>query len=135
GACRRRCDTRRHVRPETAGRRATPNRARRVAGHRRRPLSAAKQWQVLTPSQQVCSYSEQQSSLVAQKIYLGKGTMSRKKKNAATTTLDKGLTVLEAVERAPHLPTIQELARITGIQRLAVYRLLCTLEQRGYVIR
>jgi len=61
--------------------------------------------------------------------------MSRKKESRSTTTLDKGLTVLEAVEKAAQPPTIQELARITGIQRLAVYRLLCTLEQRGYVIR
>lgn len=51
------------------------------------------------------------------------------------STLDKGLTVLEAVEKAPHPVTIQELARVTGIQRLAVYRLLSTLEQRGYVVR
>jgi ribose transport system substrate-binding protein len=61
--------------------------------------------------------------------------MSRKKESPSTTTLDKGLTVLEAVEKAAQPPTIQELARITGIQRLAVYRLLCTLEERGYVIR
>jgi ribose transport system substrate-binding protein len=31
--------------------------------------------------------------------------------------------------------TIQEIARVTGIQRLAVYRMLATLEQRGYVLR
>lgn len=61
--------------------------------------------------------------------------MSRKKESKGVSTLDKGLTVLEIVEKAAHPPTIQELARMTGIQRLAVYRLLCTLEQRGYVIR
>jgi ribose transport system substrate-binding protein len=62
--------------------------------------------------------------------------MSRPIENpAANSTLDKGLTVLEAVEKAPHPVTIQELARTTGIQRLAVYRLLSTLEQRGYVLR
>lgn len=51
------------------------------------------------------------------------------------TTLDKGLTVLEAVEGARHPVTIQEIAAATGIQRLAVYRLLQTLEDRGYVRR
>ena len=50
-------------------------------------------------------------------------------------TLDKGLQVLEAVEKASHPVTIQELAAETGIQRLAVYRLLETLEERGYVRR
>jgi ribose transport system substrate-binding protein len=54
---------------------------------------------------------------------------------AAAGTLDKGLTVLEAVEGAAHPVTIQELAASLGIQRLAVYRLLSTLEQRGYVAR
>ena len=49
--------------------------------------------------------------------------------------LDKGLSVLESVERAPAPATIQEIARLTGIQRLAVYRILATLEQRGYVLR
>lgn len=51
------------------------------------------------------------------------------------STLDKGLTVLEAVESASHPLTIQELAARTRLQRLAVYRLLCTLERRGYVLR
>jgi ribose transport system substrate-binding protein len=51
------------------------------------------------------------------------------------STLDKGLTVLEAVEKASQPASIQDLARRTGIQRMAVYRLLSTLEQRGYVVR
>ncbi len=50
-------------------------------------------------------------------------------------TLERGLTVLETVERAVHPMNIQEIAAATGIQRLAVYRLLNTLEDRGYVRR
>jgi ribose transport system substrate-binding protein len=57
------------------------------------------------------------------------------KSRTGITTLDKGLTVLEAVEKATRPVTIQEVARASGIQRLAVYRLLSTLEQRGYVVR
>jgi ribose transport system substrate-binding protein len=56
-------------------------------------------------------------------------------KRAAPTTLDKGLTVLEAVEKAGHPVNIQEVAATTGIQRLAVYRLLTTLTARGYLHR
>ncbi|RPI27688.1 MAG: hypothetical protein EHM61_07645 [Acidobacteria bacterium] len=51
------------------------------------------------------------------------------------STLEKGLTVLEAVEKAGEPVTIREVAVRTGIQRLAVYRLLSTLEERGYVRR
>ncbi|MCI0389961.1 MAG: substrate-binding domain-containing protein [Acidobacteria bacterium] len=43
--------------------------------------------------------------------------------------------MLEAVEKASHPLTIQEIVAVTGIQRLAVYRLLSTLEGRGYVLR
>jgi ribose transport system substrate-binding protein len=50
-------------------------------------------------------------------------------------TLDKGLTILELVERSSKPVGIQQVALATGIQRAAVYRLLCTLEQRGYVHR
>lgn len=56
-------------------------------------------------------------------------------KQSKPTTLDKGLSVLEAVESARHPVTIQEVASATGIQRLAVYRLLQTLQERGYVRR
>jgi ribose transport system substrate-binding protein len=70
-----------------------------------------------------------------QKRYRGTSIMSRKNAKPGLSTLDKGLTVLEAVEKAAVPVTIQELARATGIQRLAVYRLLSTLEQRGYVVR
>ena len=50
-------------------------------------------------------------------------------------TLDKALDVLEAIERAPGPAGIQQLALATGVQRTAVYRLLSTLEGRGYVRR
>jgi ribose transport system substrate-binding protein len=68
--------------------------------------------------------------------YRGTAEVSRTNpKPAGLSTLDKGLTVLEAVEKAAQPATIQDLARATGIQRLAVYRLLTTLERRGYVVR
>jgi ribose transport system substrate-binding protein len=54
---------------------------------------------------------------------------------SGASTLDKGLTVLETVEKANQPVGIQEVARATGIQRMAVSRLLSTLEQRGYVVR
>jgi ribose transport system substrate-binding protein len=50
-------------------------------------------------------------------------------------TLDKGLSVLEAVERSERPLSIREIAERTGIQRLAVHRLLTTLGARGYVSR
>ncbi|MBK7931272.1 MAG: helix-turn-helix domain-containing protein [Bryobacterales bacterium] len=53
------------------------------------------------------------------------------KARAGAGTLDKGLTVLETVEASAHPVGVQEIAGATGIQRLAVYRLLCTLEERG----
>jgi ribose transport system substrate-binding protein len=60
---------------------------------------------------------------------------SKTAQRAGAGTLDKGLTVLEAVEGAAHPVSIQELATSLGMQRLTVYRLLATLEQRGYVSR
>ncbi len=50
-------------------------------------------------------------------------------------TLDKALDVLEAIEHASSAVTIQQLALSTGVQRTAVYRLLSTLESRGYIQR
>ena len=60
---------------------------------------------------------------------------SKKIESPSLSTLDKALTVLETVENAEQPLTIQSIARIAGIQRLAVYRILHTLERRGYVIR
>jgi len=60
---------------------------------------------------------------------------SKKGSHIGAGTLDKGLRVLEAVEKAGRPVTIQEVASLTGIQRLAVYRLLSTLVERGYVSR
>ena len=59
----------------------------------------------------------------------------KKSSTSGAGTLDKGLSVLETVEKAAHPISIREVAEATGIQRLAVYRLLTTLEQRGYVRR
>src|SRR5690348_13335661 len=50
-------------------------------------------------------------------------------------TLEKGLTILELLESGTKQLNIQEIARATGIQRAAVFRLLCTLEQRGLIQR
>lgn len=50
-------------------------------------------------------------------------------------TLEKGLQILELLERASKPLSIQEIARATAIQRVAVFRLLCTLERGGYVQR
>ncbi len=49
-------------------------------------------------------------------------------------TVDKALRVLELLEEGTAL-NIQEAAAATGIQRSAVFRLLYTLEKRGYVER
>jgi ribose transport system substrate-binding protein len=51
------------------------------------------------------------------------------------STVDKALCVLELLERERKPLNIQEVAAATGIQRVAVFRLLCTLERRGYVER
>jgi ribose transport system substrate-binding protein len=56
-------------------------------------------------------------------------------KRSGAGTLTKGLIVLEAVERASQPLTLQEIAAVTGIQRLAVHRLMMVLQQRGYVVR
>jgi len=50
-------------------------------------------------------------------------------------TLDKGLEVLEQLERAGRPLNIQQITDASGVQRGAVYRLLYTLARRGYVIR
>jgi ribose transport system substrate-binding protein len=50
-------------------------------------------------------------------------------------TLEKGLNILELLEKGSRPLSIQEIAVATKIQRAAVFRLLCTLEHRGYVER
>ena len=50
-------------------------------------------------------------------------------------TLDKGLEVLEALERASEPLRIHDVVEATGIERAAVFRFLCTLEGRGYIER
>lgn len=50
-------------------------------------------------------------------------------------TLEKGLSVLEALDRDGRPLRIQHIAASTRIGRGTVFRLLCTLERRGYVER
>jgi ribose transport system substrate-binding protein len=50
-------------------------------------------------------------------------------------TLDKGLDVLETLERATEPLRILDIAQLTELDRAGVFRLLCTLENRGYVER
>lgn len=69
--------------------------------------------------------------------------MAKEKKAAASSpleryrvgTLEKALTVLELLETRVTPLTVQEIALATSIQRAAVFRLLCTLQRRGYVQR
>ncbi len=51
------------------------------------------------------------------------------------STVDKALSVLEVLEKGRRALTVQELAQATGIQRSAVFRLVHTLERRGYIER
>ncbi len=50
-------------------------------------------------------------------------------------TLEKGLDVLELLEKSSKPLSIQEISVTTKIQRAAVFRLLCTLAHRGYIER
>jgi ribose transport system substrate-binding protein len=50
-------------------------------------------------------------------------------------TLEKGLDVLEALERSPEPLRVQDVVDATQLDRAAVFRLLCTLEDRGYIER
>jgi ribose transport system substrate-binding protein len=50
-------------------------------------------------------------------------------------TLDKGLAVLDLLAKGVRPLSIQEVAAATGIERVTVFRLLCTLAGRGYVER
>jgi ribose transport system substrate-binding protein len=53
----------------------------------------------------------------------------------AVGTLEKGLAILELLEKGAGPLSIQEITEATGIQRAAVFRLLCTLQSRSYVER
>ena len=50
-------------------------------------------------------------------------------------TLEKALTVLELLERGVRPLSIQEISLAASIHRAAVFRMLCTLQRRGYVER
>ena len=50
-------------------------------------------------------------------------------------TLEKGLDLLETLERSAEPLRLQELTQVTGQDRATLFRLLCTLEDRGYLER
>jgi ribose transport system substrate-binding protein len=50
-------------------------------------------------------------------------------------TFEKGLDVLETLERSHDPLRVQDVVELTSLERAAVFRLLCTLEDRGYIER
>ncbi len=57
------------------------------------------------------------------------------KRKYRSGTFEKGLDVLETLERS-HAPLrVQDVVELTSLDRAAVFRLLCTLEDRGYIER
>jgi ribose transport system substrate-binding protein len=50
-------------------------------------------------------------------------------------TLEKGLILLERLEKSRRPLSVAEIAAATGFERTGVFRLLSTLEERGYVAR
>jgi ribose transport system substrate-binding protein len=61
--------------------------------------------------------------------------MKENQRQYRSGTLEKGLDVLEALERSPEPLRIQDVVSATQLERAAVFRLLCTLEDRGYISR
>ncbi len=61
--------------------------------------------------------------------------VKRKAAPVSPNILDRGLFVWETIQASVHPLNIQEIAARTGVQRLAVYRILKTLESRSYVRR
>jgi DNA-binding IclR family transcriptional regulator len=59
----------------------------------------------------------------------------RSKAPAGTQTLARGIQIVEFLLRADHSQRPADIARATGIQRSAVYRLLHELEHHSYVAR
>jgi len=57
------------------------------------------------------------------------------KRKYGSGTLEKGLDVLEALERSHDPLRVQDVVDATSLDRAAVFRLLCTLEDRGYIER
>ena len=57
------------------------------------------------------------------------------RRSSTLGTLSRGLTVLELLESSGRPLALHQIAELTGIQRLAVYRIVATLEERGYVRR
>jgi ribose transport system substrate-binding protein len=57
------------------------------------------------------------------------------KRRYGSGTLEKGLEVLETLERSHDPLRVQDVVAATSLDRAAVFRLLCTLEDRGYIER
>jgi DNA-binding IclR family transcriptional regulator len=58
-----------------------------------------------------------------------------KKDNSIIYSLDKGLFLLETIEQAPQPISLQELWQTLRWDKATIYRLLVTLEKRGYIHR
>jgi len=57
------------------------------------------------------------------------------KRTYRSGTLEKGLDVLETLERSRDPLRVRDVVALTSMDRAVVFRLLCTLESRGYIER
>lgn len=60
---------------------------------------------------------------------------SPRKPGTASQTLDRGLQILEAFSEERPFLTVGELARVLGLNKTVVFRLVKTLAARGYLVR
>jgi len=61
--------------------------------------------------------------------------IDKKKKLETMTSFEKGLTVLDLFQNPPHRFSLNDLVKMTAMNRTTVYRNLCTLEARGFLTK
>lgn len=65
---------------------------------------------------------------------MGPKSSSKKQLDYVVPGLDRGLDVLEALSQVKHALNVAELTRRLNLPRSSVFRILCTLERKGYVL-
>ena len=64
---------------------------------------------------------------------MSKKSPHKKQLNYVVPGLDRGLEVLEALSQDKRPATVAELTKRLDLPRSSVFRILCTLERKGYV--